>query len=1162
MPIVIHCACGKQLRVADDSAGKRARCPGCNALHSIPSRGPQPASASIVEAASLAATPDKLDVATLDFPAPEIRPDPSTLDAPGVATPSLPPRSRSEAPTRDFTGPLHTTLVPIGGHFGDYDLLHEIARGGMGVVFKARQKSLNRIVAVKMILSGQLASPEQVRRFHVEAEEAGQLDHPHIVPIYQVGEERGQHYFVMKLIEGGSLCAHVDRLRRSPDDTARLIAIVSRAVHYAHQRGILHRDLKPGNILIDEHGEPHVTDFGLAKHLGQDGPGTQSGAILGTPGYMAPEQAAGRKDLTVAADVHGLGAVLYELLSGRPPFHAETAMSALHQVMDRDATPLRQVNPQVPADLETITQKCLQKDPGRRYVSALALAEDLDRYVQGEPIRARPVTTAERAWKWARKRPAWAALAGVVLLAGLGLTVGGWWYNVRLREALAKATASEREANRSFEQSLERIDDMIINLDGRLAHKDGMGSVRIEFLREFQRFGQQLLKERPGDPVARRQVGRLAARLADVYYLRDMGDEGDEAFRQAVEIQKELVAESDDPQYPADLALTYAQYARLHQRREQPQAAMTALLQAFDIQDKLAKQYPDQPEYRSKAERYRFELANAQESGGLPAEARAGYTQALQRLEKLQEEHPSAATLNYLGLVRDSLAFLVAPTDAAEGLRLFQASFDARRQAWLEAKHVSEYESDYRTGYTDLGTFLVAQGRHAELAALADVVAADPADPKLDSYNAACLMALAAKLAGGKGYGDRAMKLFTQATQAGYGTKREERDLIVKDKDLEALRGRADYKAAIAKLDERIPPRVLTPAQEVDLLATEYQSAVKLDRYAQSTAETTAQKKRAIAAAPKLDRYSEQFLQLAERYKDSSAGLLALAWVLEQTSPDDDRPLSPETVRLRNKAMELLERDHLGRADTMNVCRLLSYAADPASDRMLEVLQKRHADPTTRGMSVYGQAVSCMRQAARCYRADASRSQGLLKKAELKLQELAADYDKVAYGSTTLGELARKSLKEVQCLNVGSPAQDIDGEDLYGAKLRLSQFRGKVVVLDFWANWCGFCRQEYDFNKDLVTRLEGKPFALLGINCDENKKEAVDVVKKQGLNWRSWYDGGRGGGRIQGQWGVDSFPSVFVLDHKGVIRHKNLRGTQLEVAVLALLREAEADTKK
>src|SRR5436190_6432262 len=306
----------------------------------------------------------------------------------------------------------------------DYELLEEVGRGDQGVVYRAHQKSLNRTVALKVIGLGHWATQAHLKRFRLEAEAAASLEHPGIVPIHEVGERDGSCYFSMKLVEGGQLD---DVVRREPITIRRaveLIAKVARIVHYAHEHHILHRDIKPGNILLDRKGEPHLTDFGLAQLVETESTVTRTMEVLGTPSYMAPEQAGSNNTkLTSATDVYGLGAVLYQLLTGQPPFAGGTTYETIRLLLDTEPRPPRALNPKMDRDLSTTCLKCLEKDPARRYPSALALAEDLERWLKHEPIQARHTGILGRGRKWVRRNPATALLVtSLVALAA----VSGW----------------------------------------------------------------------------------------------------------------------------------------------------------------------------------------------------------------------------------------------------------------------------------------------------------------------------------------------------------------------------------------------------------------------------------------------------------------------------------------------------------------------------------------------------------------------------------------------------------------------------------------------------------------------------------------------------------------------------------------------------------------
>jgi WD40 repeat protein len=364
----------------------------------------------------------------------------------------------SQSPTLRHPPPAATLTGPAGplaaADFSRYEILEELGRGGMGIVYKARQKGVNRLVALKMVLGGAHASAADRERFLAEAQNLGRLQHPNIVQVHEVGEATGFDglpgstgqasvpFFSLEYVPGGSLDRRLAGTPQEPRQAAALVQTLARALAYAHQHGVVHRDLKPANVLLAEDGTPKVSDFGLARHLNDGSPRTATGAVLGTPSYMAPEQASGKvKEVGPAADVWALGAILYECLTGRPPFKGASVLETLEQVRTREPVPVRQLQPAVPRDLETIALKCLQKEPRGRYAAAEGLAEDLRRFLAGEPISARPASRPERLWRWCGRHPATATLSAALILAlALGLAGILWkWWEAESNLGLARA---------------------------------------------------------------------------------------------------------------------------------------------------------------------------------------------------------------------------------------------------------------------------------------------------------------------------------------------------------------------------------------------------------------------------------------------------------------------------------------------------------------------------------------------------------------------------------------------------------------------------------------------------------------------------------------------------------------------------------------------------
>jgi serine/threonine-protein kinase len=460
-----------------------------------------------------------------------------------------------------------------------YEIVGELGRGGMGVVYKARQIGLNRLVALKMVLAGAHAGGEQLARFRIEAEAVARLQHPNIVQVYEIGESDGLPYFSLEFVGGGCLTDKIHRRPQPAREAADLIETLARAMQYAHERGIVHRDLKPANVLLTADGMPKITDFGLAKRLEGDASQTRTGTILGTPGYMAPEQARGEtQNAGPPADVYALGAMLYELLTGRPPFEGATVAQTVLQVARDEPLPPRRLQPRVPRDLETICLKCLQKDPPRRYASAQDLADDLRRFLSDEPIRARPVPSWERLARWCRRNPRESLLVGTVgfllVLVALGSLAAAYRIAQEKGEADRQRDVAERnaagekaarqqadqlrslaekhadearraqdEAGKQAQVALGTVYDVVTTTDEKLRTRAEMGPLRKELLGLAMKRLDQVARDAATSPVADRTMGVALQRMGIFYEQMGMTDRQVEVYRRSLDIFNRLIRE-------------------------------------------------------------------------------------------------------------------------------------------------------------------------------------------------------------------------------------------------------------------------------------------------------------------------------------------------------------------------------------------------------------------------------------------------------------------------------------------------------------------------------------------------------------------------------------------------------------------------------------------
>ncbi|MCA9211627.1 MAG: protein kinase [Planctomycetales bacterium] len=449
----------------------------------------------------------------------------------------------------------------VGQQFGDYELLSVIAKGGMGVVYKARQRTLNRVVAVKMILSGHLANEVDVERFRTEAEAAARLNHRHIVAVHEIGAVDGQHFFSMDYVDGSSLSELVRESPLTPQLAARYVRDVALAMDYAHSHGILHRDLKPSNVLVNLDGEPCITDFGLAKRVEENSQLTITGMIVGTPSYMPPEQAIGSQDkIGVRSDVYATGALLYELLTAAPPFRAATPFETIRQVLDVEPVPPRTVNPSVPQDLETICLKALQKDPSNRYASEKALADELDRFLEGRPILARPLGWPTRTVRWVRRNPVvagWAAAAACLLVSTLVATTVGYF----------QTKAALNDSRASLRQALAVVDNFCVRVsEDKLLNEPGLQPVRRDLLQDALQYLTAFARENSDRSLdfelakSHYRIGLITEEIESVEAALPWLDK-------AIQMQMELRTRFPrDPKYSAALGEAWNAIGRVHNR--------------------------------------------------------------------------------------------------------------------------------------------------------------------------------------------------------------------------------------------------------------------------------------------------------------------------------------------------------------------------------------------------------------------------------------------------------------------------------------------------------------------------------------------------------------------------------------------------------------------
>ena len=698
-----------------------------------------------------------------------------------------------------------------------YELLEEIGRGGMGVVVRARDPRLDRPVALKIILAGAYSGKEAREGLLAEARVTARLTHPHIVQIHEVGEENGIPFMALELVEGGTLAREVAGQPLAPRRAAELVEVIARAVAYAHSRGVVHRDLKPANVLLAADG-PKVADFGVAVVLDPE-TSARTGLLAGTPSYMAPEQARGAKHIGPLADVYALGAILYECLTIRPPFKAATPLETLDLVRSRPPVPPADLQPGVPRDLNTICLKCLEKEPARRYASAEALADDLGRFLRGEPIVARPVGRVERLWRWVRRNPRDAGLIAA-LLTVVAVGFAGVFSQWRRAEGLydesegrrveverlygesekrkteaENAKAAEEAKSAELQKAIDNTVYLVNTIDLDELFNLRMLPVRKELLEPALKANREFLRQHGND--VEREPEAVAAHFRVAILMRLMTTSAappevhEEALRigkEALERQKKFVeVRRDVIQYKRDLAASYHNVGWLTHRLDRSEEAVSYLNAARRIREDLSRDQSENLDYQS-------ELAGVLNDLGL----------AWYRVAELKEARPFRTTLS---AVASSPAYHLQarPGDShayyATADQLFRAARDRQRKTVGDAPHISRYHILAASHSFNLAKLLAQVGRGAEaLPLVEEMLTLRPDDAENVLRAARVLVLVAEAMEGGEekeAHRARAVKL---ASRAYLEMPNPPAAALSTNHDMRRLAGRADYKDLLAKL--------------------------------------------------------------------------------------------------------------------------------------------------------------------------------------------------------------------------------------------------------------------------------------------------------------------------------------------------------------------------